>query len=132
MSWGKCFALALLSTLLAAAACIIYSIIYKQAFYVDFSAVIGTANIIGACSVGAMLMAIGYKLGMAWRGTKVLGWLNVLYSLLSFVSIAGVLGFNLPLEIEAPELFPGLVIPMHFFPALSFFTVLPFFKLNNI
>lgn len=131
MSWGKLFALALLSSVLASAGCIIYSAIYKQAFYVDFSAVVGNSNMIAACSVGTILMTLGYKLGLAWKGAKVFGWLNVLYSLLSFASIAGVLGFNLPLEIEGPELFPGLVIPMHFFPVLAFFTILPFFKLNK-
>jgi hypothetical protein len=43
------------------------------------------------------------------------------------VSLAGAFGAKLPLDIEAPELFPGLVVPMHFFPALGWFTLKPLF-----
>jgi hypothetical protein len=75
-------------------------------------------------------MASGYKLILAWKGENALGWINIIYSVLSFASIIGVIGYNLPLEIEFPEMFPGLVIPMHFFPILSFLTVYPFFKPN--
>jgi hypothetical protein len=38
---------------------------------------------------------------------------------------------SLPLDIEYPELFPGLVVPMHFFPAYAFLTIYPFFKQTN-
>jgi hypothetical protein len=34
----------------------------------------------------------------------------------------------LPLNIESPEMFPGLAIPMHFFSALFFFAVYPYFR----
>jgi hypothetical protein len=36
------------------------------------------------------------------------------------------------LDVEFPEMFPGLVIPMHFFPALAFFAIDPFFKQSSI
>ncbi len=34
---------------------------------------------------------------------------------------------TLPLSIQFPELFPGLAVPMIFFPALAWYTVKPLF-----
>lgn len=132
MSSRKTFMLGSMSTLLASIACIIYAQIYKGAFYVDFGEVIGTTNMIAACAIGCFLMVIGYQLAAKWKGEKLIGLLNVFYSIISFASIAGVLGFNLPLEIESPEMFPGMVIPMHFFPVLSVLTIYPFFSKSTI
>ena len=131
MSWKKTIILALVSSVLAAVSGIIYNSVYSKAFYVDFSSVLGTVNIISSCTIGCFLMAIGYKIVLGWKGNKLLGWLNIVYAVLSFASIIGVLGFTLPLEIESPEMFPGLAIPMHFFPALALFTVFPFFQSQN-
>lgn len=118
-------------SLLSSLASIIYLNIYKEAFMVDFSKIAGTSNIIAACAIGCFLMAIGYNLAIKWTGTKYIGWLNIAYSVISFATIAGVFGFNLPLDTESPELFPGMIIPMHFFPVLSILTIIPFFKLIN-
>lgn len=131
MSWKQTFILGLISTILSAIACAIYTKIYSDAFYIDFSKIVGTINLISASAIGCFLMAIGYKLAIKWRGIKTIGWLNVVFSVLSFASIAGILGFNLPLEIESPEMFPGMVIPMHFFPVISLLTIYPFFKMEN-
>lgn len=131
MIWKQTFILGTISSILSATACIIFAKIYSEAFYVDFSKIVGSINMISASTVGCFLMTIGYKLAVQWKGIKTIGWLNILYSILSFASIAGVLGFNLPLEIESPEMFPGMVIPMHFFPVLSLLTIHPFFKLKN-
>jgi len=131
MSWKQTFFIGAVSTVLSALACIIYAKIYSEAFFVDFSKVAGTINFIAASAIGCFLMAVGYRLAMQWKGEKIIGWLNILYSILSFASIAAVLGFNLPLDIESPEMFPGMVIPMHFFPVLSFLTIIPFFNLLN-
>ncbi len=128
MSWKRIFLLGFISSLLASLACIIYAQIYKEAFYVDFGGVVGPANIISSCIIGCLLMAVGYKTILHFKGSKALGWTNIAYSILSFVSIIGVLGFNLPLDMESPEMFPGMVIPMHFFPVLSLLTVFPFFQ----
>ena len=75
-------------------------------------------------------MGLGYYVGYKWKGEKSIPWINILISVLSFASIVGVLGIQLPLTIESPEMFPGLAIPMHFFPALAFFTISPFFKIK--
>lgn len=118
-------------SLLSSLASIIYLNIYKEALVVDFSKVAGTSNIIAACSIGCLLMAVGYKLAIKWKGTKTIGWLNIAFSVFSFATIAGVMGFNLPLDTESPELFPGMIIPMHFFPVLSILTIYPLFKINK-
>ncbi len=130
MTWQQTWRMSVLSTVLAAAACLVFNEIYNQAFATNFSTIAGTTNIVASVLIGCTLMAIGYKLTIT-KGVKWLGWVNVVYGLLSFISIIGVLAFSLPLETESPELFPGLMIPMHFFPLLSFLIVQPFFKLSK-
>lgn len=131
MNWKSTFILGGLSSALSAMACIIYSKIYEVAFYVDFSQVIGLTNMVAASAVGCFLMSVGYKVILGWKGIRMLGWLNILYSTLSFASIAGVLAFNLPLEVEFPEMFPGFVIPMHFFPVLALLNIFSFTSIKN-
>lgn len=131
MTWKQTFIMGLTATLLSSIASIIYSMIYKAALLVDFSKVAGTSNIVAACSIGCFLMAVCYTVSIHWKGTKIVRWLNISFSVLSFATIAGVLGFDLPLDTESPELFPGMMIPMHFFPVLSVLSIFPFFKLDN-
>jgi hypothetical protein len=131
MNWKQALIMGVAGSLLSSLASIIYLNIYKEALVVDFSKVAGISNIIAACSIGCLLMAVGYKLALKWKGIKTIGWLNILFSVFSFASIAGVMGFNLPLDTESPELFPGMIIPMHFFPILSILTIYPFFKINK-
>jgi hypothetical protein len=129
MNWKQTLIIGGVGSLLSSLASIIYMNIYSGAMIVNFSAVAGVSSIIASCVIGCFLMVIGYKLAIKWKGIKTIGWLNILYSLFSFATIAGVFGVNLPLETESPELFPGLVVPMHFFPVLSIVSVLPFFKI---
>lgn len=131
MSWKQSLIMGIAGSLLSSLASIIYLNIYKEALLTDFSKIAGIPNIIAACSIGCLLMAVGYKLVISWKGMKTIGWLNIAYSVFSFATIAGVFGFNLPLDTESPELFPGMIIPMHFFPILSILTIFPFFKLFN-
>ncbi|MCU0429404.1 MAG: hypothetical protein MUF42_05475 [Cytophagaceae bacterium] len=127
MKLKQAFWLGIISAGLSSVACIVYGYLHAAAFYVDFSKVLGPVNMIAASVLSCLLMALGYWLALRWRGTSLLGWLQTGYAVLSFVSILGVLGFQLPLEQESPELFPGLAIPMHFFPVLSIVSVFPFF-----
>lgn len=131
MSPVKAFSLGSTSTILSVAACAVYNRIYSEAFYVNFEKVIGLFDIMAACAIGCFLMATAYMAIIKWKGEQLTGWLNILFSVFSFISIIGVLGYNLPLDIEFPEMFPGLVIPMHFFPVLSFLTIYPFYRLKN-
>lgn len=131
MNWKQTIIMGIAGSLLSSLASIIYLNIYTEALVVDFSNVAGVPNIIIACTIGCLLMTVGYKLAIQWKGTKTIGWLNIAFSLFSFASIAGVMSFNLPLDTESPELFPGMIIPMHFFPVLSILTIYPFFKINQ-
>jgi hypothetical protein len=131
MNWKQTLTMGIAASLLSSLASIIYLNIYKEALVVDFSKVAGISNIIAACSIGCLLMAVGYRLAIKWKGTKTIGWLNIAFSLVSFATIAGVMGFNLPMDTESPELFPGMIIPMHFFPVLSILTIYPFFEINK-
>ncbi|MFM2386385.1 MAG: hypothetical protein RL660_1142 [Bacteroidota bacterium] len=131
MSWKQTLVMGIAGSLLSSLASIIYLNIYKEAMLVDFSKIAGVANIVSACTIGCLLMAVGYKLAIKWKGTKTVGWLTIVYSIFSFATIAGVFGFNLPLDTESPELFPGMIIPMHFFPVLSILTIFSFFKLER-
>jgi hypothetical protein len=120
----------LISALLAIVASLIYNLIYSSAFELNFGSVLTIGGIIGSTLIGCTLMGMGYYVGYKWKGEKSIPWINILISVLSFASIVGVLGIQLPLTMESPEMFPGLAIPMHFFPALSFFTISPFFKIK--
>ncbi|MFK7970136.1 MAG: hypothetical protein AB8F95_07200 [Bacteroidia bacterium] len=110
---------------------VIYLNIYQEAFGVDYSSIINMGSIMGASVIGCMLMTLGYAALMKLKKQKLRGWLNILIATLSFASIISPIGMSLPLDIEYPELFPGLVVPMHFFPALAFLTIYPLFSTNN-
>ncbi len=74
-----------------------------------------------------MLAAIGF-----WLLDKVLKAkgeivFNLLFSIISFATLLAPFAVKLPLDLDTPELFPGMVIPMHFFPALAWFTLKPLF-----
>lgn len=119
--------------ILAGIAGIIYLNIYNGAFGVDYHEMINIGAIMGSSLLGCMLMTLGYAGLTKFKKENLKGWLNILIAVLSFASIIGPLGMSLPIDIEYPELFPGLVVPMHFFPALAFFTIYPFFnqKIQN-
>lgn len=130
MNWKQAFIMGIAASLLSSLASLIYLNIYKEALLVDFSTIAGTSNVISSCFIGCLVMSVIYRLAFTWKGLKTMGLLNIVFSLISFASIAGVFGFNLPIETESPELFPGMVIPMHFFPLLSILTIFPFFKIK--
>lgn len=127
MNVTKGLLLGLTSGILASAVCIAYNEIYCEAFEIDFSNVLTITGMILSSILGCLLMAIGYVIIVKLKKPVFIPWLNVLYCILSFVSVIGVLGYKLPLEAEFPEMFPGLAIPMHFFPTLSFLALVPFF-----
>ena len=114
--------------ILAAVASVILLNIYKQLYFVDFSAVIDEVAIIASSIIGCALMAVGYIILDKIKKPNLYGAMNMVIMVLSFLSIVPVMGMTLPLEVEAPELFPGMVVPMHFFPAVTFFGLSPFFK----
>ena len=117
----------IIAGVLTAVAGIVYQMVYENALFLDFSLVINAGSIAGASIFGCVLMALGYWLLEHFKKPNLKGWLNVLITVLSFLSILGPLSMSLPLEVEFPEMFPGLAIPMHFFPAMIFFSLNTFF-----
>ena len=57
---------------------------------------------------------------------------NFLFSIGSFACVMVPISMTLPLDVQFPELFPGLAVPMVFFPALSWYTVKPLFTLDPL
>jgi ABC-type branched-subunit amino acid transport system permease subunit len=124
--------LGIVSGLLAGIAGIIYARVYYTANEADFSKVVTSVKIVSASLFGGILAAIGYTLlvkGLKTRGEIVF---NLLFTIISFASLLAPIAYKLPLTIETPELFPGMVIPMHFFPALGWYTLKPLFIKESI
>ncbi len=119
--WG------LASGLLAAVGALVFQRIHQFATYADFTKVV-TVPLLLAVNLGVCLSAAIVYWGLVrWLNRKGELIFNLLFSIISFASITWSLAYILPLEIETPELFPGLTVPMHFFPALAWFTLRPFF-----
>jgi hypothetical protein len=53
---------------------------------------------------------------------------NFILSIVSFAMVMIPISISLSLEIKSPELFPGLGVPIIFFPALAWYTVNPIFS----
>lgn len=123
----KSLALGIVSGILAGIAGVIYARVYHRSLGADFSKVASTIRIIAASLIGGILAAIGYTLLDKWLKSRGEIVFNLLFSLLSFATLLAPFAVKLPLDLEAPELFPGMVIPMHFFPALAWFTLKPIF-----
>jgi len=123
----KAFFHGIIAGILAAAACIVYFKIYQNAEGTEFDKIINLGSISGASIFGCMLMAITYWALERFNKEKWKGFINIVIAALSFASIISPISMSLPLDIKNPELFPGLVIPMHFLPALAFFCLVPFF-----
>jgi ABC-type branched-subunit amino acid transport system permease subunit len=123
----KPLALGIVSGLLAGIAGIVYSRVYYTINESDFSKVASAVKIVAASLVGGVLAAIGYTLLDKWLKTRGEIVFNLCFSLISFASLLAPIAVSLPRTIETPELFPGLVIPMHFFPALAWCTLKPIF-----
>lgn len=118
---------ALAAGALAAVAAIIYMQVYSAALAVDFSSV---ANPMGAASstfIGVLLAGLGRHFWGRWvkRNTEVS--FNAIFTVLTFASIVPVFGMPLPLTVDAPELFIGMVAPMHLFPQLFWHVSAPLF-----
>jgi hypothetical protein len=118
----------IIAGILASIAGIIYSHVYFFSNEADFSSIVNVCSIIGlnmaACIVIAFLNAALLK----WVKKFAELVFNLALSILSFALIVIPLSITLPLNVQFPELFPGLVIPMLFFPAIAWFTLNPVFS----
>jgi ABC-type branched-subunit amino acid transport system permease subunit len=119
--------LGIVSGLLAGAAGVIYAGMYYKINEADFSKVASTMRIIASSLFGGVLAAIGYSLLDKLLKAKGEIVFNLAFTILSFASLLLPIGYRSNPPMDTPELFPGMVIPMHFFPALAWFTLKPLF-----
>ncbi len=117
----------IIAGILASIAGIIYYQIYFFATEADFSKIINTFSITGLNISAGIVIAVMHAAFVKWinKYTELL--FNLTLSVFSFALIIIPISITLPLTIEFPELFPGLTIPMLFFPAIAWFTLIPVF-----
>jgi len=123
----KALSLGIVSGLLAGITGLLYAHLYYSINEADFSKVASSIRIIASSLAGGVLAAIGFTILNKWlrRNGEIV--FNLLFSIISFASLLMPIAYKLPTSLETPELFPGMVIPMHFFPALAWFTLKPLF-----
>ena len=124
----KIFIQSLVAGILAAIAANIYNQIYFFATQVDYS------NIVNAFSLISINVMVSFLAGLLyWLLTtlfKIKGAIifNFVYSVGSFACVIIPIAMTLPLSTPYPELFPGLTVPMVFFPVIAWMTIDPLFK----
>lgn len=127
----KYFLHALVSGILASIAANIYDRIYFFSTEVDFSEMLGVARIISLNFLFCFIAAFLNWFLVLWLKQKGEIVFNFLFSLVSFALVIIPISISLPLNIKFPELFPGLAVPMVFFPAVAWYTINPFFRISN-
>ena len=123
----KIFFHGVLAGVLSSVAGIIYSQIYFFATEVDFSAVLNAGSIIGLNLMACIIAGFVYWLFISWLKTNGEIVFNFLFSIICFACVMIPISITLPLKIQMPELFPGLAVPMVFFPPLAWYTIRPLF-----
>ena len=111
----------------SAVAALIYNRVYFFITEANFTKLVNTGSLIGSNLLACMLAAFGYWGFTKWFPRKGELVFNIVFAVLTFASILIPIAIHLPLDIQFPELFPGLTIPRHFFPALAWHTLRPLF-----
>lgn len=119
--------LAVVAGILAGVASLVYQKVYTESLGDGFTNIVSTQKIFITCLGATLVAAIGYfLLSKVLKGyTEAV--FNLLFTVVTIASIVYPIGYKLPLDVEMPELFPGLAIPMHFFPVLGWMTLKPLF-----
>ncbi len=113
---------------LASLAGFIYSRIYFFATEIDFSKVANLTTVSSYCILFCMLAAVlNYACIRFFRKNGEIIF-NFILSIVSFAMVMIPISISLPLDIKSPELFPGLGVPIIFFPAIAWYTVNPIFN----
>jgi len=121
------FIRSLVAGILAAIAANIYNQIYFFATQVDFSTIINAVSLVGVNIFVSLLAGLLYMLSTSLFKKQGVIVFNFLYSMGSFACVMIPIAFTLPLSQPFPELFPGLAVPMVFFPVIAWMTIEPFF-----
>jgi len=127
----KIFFHGIVAAILASVAAIIYNRIYFFATEVDFSSVLNTASLVGLNAIVCLLAAFLFWILQALLKRKGEIVFNFVFSIVSFACVIIPISLTLPLDVQFPELFPGLAVPMIFFPAVAWYTIRPLFVKEN-
>ncbi|MEP6738400.1 MAG: hypothetical protein ABJA70_22940 [Chryseolinea sp.] len=122
------FIQSLVAGILAALAANIYDQIYFFATQVDYSAIVNPISITAINIFVSLFAGLLYLLLVSFFKNTGAVVFNFVYSMGSFACVIIPISITLPLTIQFPELFPGLAVPMVFFPALAWMTIDPLFK----
>jgi len=122
------FIQSLVAGILAAIAANIYNQIYFFATEIDYSAIINPASLIGLNLLVSLFAGLIYLLLTTLFRTHGATIFNFVYSVGSFACVIIPISITLPLSVAFPELFPGLAVPMVFFPVIAWMTIDPLFK----
>ena len=122
------FIQSLVAGILAAIAANIYNQIYFFATQVDYSAIVNPGSLIGLNLFVSFVAGLLYLLLTRLFKTKGGIIFNFVYSVGSFACVIIPIAITLPLTTPFPELFPGLTVPMVFFPVIAWLTIDPLFK----
>jgi hypothetical protein len=115
----------------AALAATIYDRVYYFITYVDYSRVLNVPRIVSLNILFCMIAAfLNWFLARRLKQKAEIVF-NFLFSTLSVALMILPISIALPLDVGLPELFPGLAVPMALFPALSWYTIAPFFRGKN-
>jgi len=114
---------------MAALAAIIYSRIHYFATEADFSGIINLGTMISLNLIVCLIISIAYYFFTIMTKRTIV--FHLFISILSFAAVIIPISVSLPLSIRNPELFPGLAVPMVFFPVLAWFTFKPLFPINE-
>ncbi len=123
----KIFFYSITAGALSALGSYLYNRIYFSATEEDFSTVLNPGRLIGLNVLACLVAGCGYIAFTTLVKKNGELYFNFAFAILSFASIIIPITIQLPLEIKDPAIFPGLAVPMHFFPALAWFTVRPLF-----
>ena len=127
----KIFFHGIAAAILASVAAIIYNRIYFFATEVDFSSVLNTVSLVGLNAIVCLLAAFLFWILQALLKRKGEIVFNFVFSIVSFACVIIPISLTLPLDVQFPELFPGLAVPMIFFPAVAWYTIRPLFVKEN-
>lgn len=122
------FIQSLVAGILAAIAANIYNRIYFFATQIDYSNIVNVVGIISINLFVSILAGLLYWLLTALFKSKGPIVFNFMYSMGSFACVIIPITMTLPLSTPYPELFPGLTVPMVFFPVIAWMTIDPLFK----
>ena len=119
----------LTSGILSGLACYVYYTVLKDEFMYDFSKIISSTNLFGACIFGTLMASIGYFFALKFlpRFGEIV--FNLMFALLVFASLISPMTYKLPLDFDEylTVIFPTYAMTMHFFPVIIWYATRPLF-----